>query len=547
MTDKQDATEAQSLAADLTLEEVVGQLICASVGHHSDGAYAFSDSLEATKALIQDLKLGGICYFPVGERGVEPDRIKEVCDELQDAAAKAGVLPLVTSVDQEGGLVARMQEPATRWPSAMALAAGGDWDAVREVSYMLGAQLRAVGLNQTYAPVADVNTEPRNPIIGIRSASSSPAVVAAFDHAAIRGFQQVPIASCVKHFPGHGDTQVDSHVGLPVLGANLEQWRKTEAVPFRAAIEAGVDSVMVGHLVAPGLDPSGERATFSRQIVTGLLREELGFQGVIVTDALDMAGAQLTEGGGAACVAALKAGIDQLLMPRDPRACVEAVLAAVASGELDEADLRASARRILAMKQKAEILPLGATTEHALVEDIESHHRHAASAIARSLTWRDGAHTFAAEGPVVVVAAPVPPSEGRGIEDVPAQIAAELEDRGVEAQVVALEEFVEHPDQVTGTEPVLVVHDAWRDEDVSDAILEATERGEFSAVVAARSPYDSAVVAEETPLLLTYGEIPGVGAKVAGVITGEDAPGVLPVDLPAPSGEILWTRELEEK
>ncbi|MGV8847680.1 glycoside hydrolase family 3 protein [Tessaracoccus sp.] len=528
--ESQDKTDI----AAWSIEKVVGQLFCVSVGHHVDGGYQVADSLEATSKLVREHHVGGVCYFPVGAEGSQPASIRRVIRSLQ---AEAGT-PLIISIDQEGGLVTRMREPATRWPSAMAQAAGADWDAVQRIAHLSGDELRAVGVNHVYAPVADVNTEPRNPVIGIRSPSSSPHVVAQYDRAVVFGLAEADVASCLKHFPGHGNTHVDSHAGTPLLHTSLEQWEATEAIPFMAGIAAGTDSVMVGHLRAPGLDPTGTLATFSAAIVTGLLREKLGFDGVIVTDALDMEGAQMKAGPGAMCVAALQAGIDQLLMPRNPEACIDAVVAAVAAGTLDEANLRSSATRILTLKRKLGLLErsdedaFGGTGE-----------QEAADTIARSLTWRDPGVAFALEPgvPVTVVSDPEPPSAGRGIEDVPTELARALEGQGHPTRVAGLGETVA-PD----TTCVLVIRDAWRFPNVADMVQTlCAGRSAPSCVIAARSPYDSMIVDASRPLLLTYGDIPGVARQVAAVLTGRDASGVLPIDLPEdPDGGIGWPRRL---
>lgn len=545
------------LARKMTPEETVGQLFCISVGHHSDGAYGFADGMEETTELVRRLHIGGVCYFPVGEQGATPSAIEEATRELQGAAK----VPLIISTDQEGGLVTRMREPATRWPSAMALAAGEDWERVGEAARMLGEELRAVGINQTYAPIADVNTEPRNPIIGIRSAGSAPEVVARFDQVVIESFAEVPIGSCLKHFPGHGDTHVDSHVGLPVLETTLKQWEQTEAIPFVAGIRAGADSVMVGHLVAPGLDPSGAPATFSHAIVTGLLRESLGFRGVIVTDALDMAGAHVSGGPGAACVMALKAGVDQLLMPRDPESCVRAVLEAVESGELSLEDLRASAERILRLKDKLGLLSGSLPTR--VPVDRLTNRTAAARAIRKGLTWRDGDVTFTLDmdRPLTVVYSPLPPSAGRGVEDVPRQIVEEIEHLGANGRALPLAQMLlergEASNNAAPDQVILLIRDAWANPDSAEMVRDALASDLYSAVVAARSPYDSVLVPEGLPLLLTFGDIPGVGAEVGRVLAGrQPAGGVLPIDLPrpesmedtpgaAPSSPVRWPRRLE--
>lgn len=527
-----------------SLERVVGQLFSISVGHHSDGEYGFSDTREATGELVAEHHIGGVCYFPVGDDGTQPEVIAHHLAALQECAS----VPLLTSMDQEGGLVARMREPATRWPAAMAqLAAGGTGDgafeSIRAMAAMSGEELRAAGVNHVFAPVADVNLAARNPVIGIRSASSDPQAVAQFVEASVAGFADAGIASCLKHFPGHGSTVVDSHVGLPVLDTSLEAWRAAEALPFVAGIAAGVDAVMVGHLSAPGLDPSGSPATFSSAMVTELLRDELGFAGLIVTDALDMAGAQQAAhhpddwGPGQACVMALQAGVDQLLMPRDPARCIQAVLAAVSEGTLDEQRLRTAAGRVMSLKRR---LGLG---EEAPSKNpcYREHQRRAAVALRRALTWRDPSTTMMLDPtqPVTVLHDEETGGTGRGVEDVPAQLVAALRDHGFKALQHAWD-AAPNPDGTT----VLVTRDAWRRPDARERIARLWADHGLDAVVCARSPYDSLVIPNDIPVLLSYGDLPGVAEAVADALIAGIALGTLPTDLPgaeAPS-HISWPR-----
>ncbi|OKL53762.1 hypothetical protein BSZ39_07715 [Bowdeniella nasicola] len=508
------------------LKQVVGQLFSVSVGHHADGGYKVADTVETVASLVAERHVGGICYFPAGPDGATPQRIREVVAELQAASE----VPLLIAIDQEGGLVTRMREPATRWPSAMAQAAGGDWDAVREIARMSASELRAVGALHPFTPVADVNIEPNNPVIGIRSASSSPHVVADYVRAVIAGIAEAGSASCVKHFPGHGNVAVDSHHGLPVLATSVEDWEAAEAVPFRAAIKAAVDAVMIGHLCMPAVDSSGAPATFSRPIVTDLLRGRLGYDGLVVTDALDMAGAAYPGGPGAACVAALRAGIDQLLMPRDPADCIDTVLAAVRSGELDEAQLRRSAERVVALKAK-----LAAATLTPAEHDPAAV---AAAAIGRSLTWRNPGCTFALSpgAPVTIITDELPPSVGRGVEVVPAALASELMARGHACRITALES------SDTSGARILITRDAWRFPEVA---AQVSGLEDIACAIAARSPYDAALLADDVPMLLAYGDIPGLAAALAVALTRGEATGQLPVDLPDASGQIRWPRRLE--
>jgi beta-N-acetylhexosaminidase len=259
-------------------------------------------------------------------------------------------IPLQISVDQEGGsLVARFGAPATQMPGNMALGAGRSAADARRSARVIGTELAAVGVTQDYAPVSDVNVNPNNPVIGIRSIGSDPTLVSDLVVAQVRGYHAGGVSAVAKHFPGHGDTGVDSHFGLPEVTHTREQMDAIDLPPFRAAIAAGVDTIMTAHVVLPAIDPDVP-ATMSHEILTGLLRDELGFDGLIVTDALDMGGATATYPPDVAPVRALLAGADQLLIPPQMDTAYGAVLAAVQSGQISTRRLDASVYRILLHK-----------------------------------------------------------------------------------------------------------------------------------------------------------------------------------------------------
>jgi beta-N-acetylhexosaminidase len=235
----------------------------------------------------------------------------------------------------------------------MALGATRDTRLARAAARVTGVELAAVGINQDLAPVADVNLDPRNPVIGVRSFGSRASLVASMTAAQVRGFElDAGIAATAKHFPGHGDTNIDSHTGLPVIRHTRRQWERLDAPPFRAAIEAGVDAIMTAHISVPSLDPSAVPATLSRPIVTGILRRELGFNGVVMTDSLGMAAVRDMFTDRQIAVRALKAGVDVLLNPPRIARSFNAVLNAVRSGELSRTRIDRSVRRILVLKQR---------------------------------------------------------------------------------------------------------------------------------------------------------------------------------------------------
>jgi len=268
------------------------------------------------------------------------------------ASLQAAGGPMLIAIDQEGGSVQRLTRGATPLPSAMALGAAGP-EAAGRVAEVCARELRAVGVNLNLAPVVDVNVNPTNPVIGVRSFGDSPALVAACGRAQVEAFQAAGVLAAAKHFPGHGDTQVDSHLALPVLQHDRQRLEAVELVPFRELADL-VAVVMAGHLAVPALDPSGRPATQSRPILEGLLRRELGFEGLVCGDAMEMAGAGGQEPGERA-VRAFEAGCDLVLLgtPGEyQREVARALREAVSSGRVPEARLRRSARRVRGLKRR---------------------------------------------------------------------------------------------------------------------------------------------------------------------------------------------------
>ncbi|MFF1264614.1 glycoside hydrolase family 3 protein [Streptomyces anulatus] len=349
------------IIAGMSLEEKVGQLFVMRVYGHSatDPDQADIDAnlkeigVRTAAELISTYHVGGIIYFTWAHNTRDPHQIAELSNGLQRAAlAGRSRLPLLVSTDQEHGIVCRVGEPATLLPGAMALGAGGSRSDTRRAAWIAGAELAALGVNQNYAPDADVNVNPANPVIGVRSFGSDPASVAALVAEQVKGYQGAGIASTAKHFPGHGDTSTDSHTGLPVINHTRAQWEELDAPPFRAAIRARIDSIMTAHIVVPALDPSEDPATLSRPILTGILREELGYDGVVVTDSLGMEGVRTKYGDDRVPVLALLAGVDQLLNPPNLSVAWNAVLEAVRGGEISEARVDESILRILRLKSR---------------------------------------------------------------------------------------------------------------------------------------------------------------------------------------------------
>ncbi|HEV8658996.1 MAG TPA: glycoside hydrolase family 3 N-terminal domain-containing protein [Thermoanaerobaculia bacterium] len=316
---------------------------------------------------VRDNRVGGIIWF-----------VSDVYETawLTQRLQREAKIPLLVSADLEAGIGMRFND-TTFWPSAMAIAATGEPRFAEEQGRITAREAKAIGINHILAPVADVNADPDNPVINTRSFGEDPQDVARYVTAFIKGVQSEHTLATAKHFPGHGDTHVDSHRSLPVLDVTRERLERVELIPFRAAIDAGVASIMIGHLSVPSLDPTPapvrehvdatednpygtlehetERAgtvpaTISQPIITNLLRRELHFDGLVVTDAFDMGGLVAHYDAGEAAVKAIEAGEDQILKSANTDAAIAAVKAAVRSGRISESRIDESVRRILAAK-----------------------------------------------------------------------------------------------------------------------------------------------------------------------------------------------------
>lgn len=331
--------DVDSVLSRLPLEEKVAQLVMPWIG----GQYASYDDpgSERIRRWVDSLRVGGV-IVSIGS----PLDVAARLNHLQRLAP----LPLLVASDLEGGTAFRLTG-GTAFPTNMGVGAAGQEADAYALGRLIALEGRAVGIHITFSPVADVNNNPGNPIINTRSFGEDPGLVARLVAAQVRGTQDHGMPATAKHFPGHGDTGTDSHLSLPVVQADWARLWRLELRPFRAAVEAGAELVMSAHVALPGIDSGRVRpATMVPEILTGVLRDSLGFRGLIVTDALDMGGVLGSYGEGEAAVRALLAGSDILLQPRDPEVAVRAVVAAVREGRVAEARVNASVRRLLALK-----------------------------------------------------------------------------------------------------------------------------------------------------------------------------------------------------
>ncbi|MES9543214.1 glycoside hydrolase family 3 N-terminal domain-containing protein [Actinomadura sp. NPDC000600] len=495
---------------------------------------------------------GGFIYY--GDNVADPKQLAAFSNGIQRAAAAQPLrVPATIAIDQEGGIVARVQPPATQSPGSMALAAGRRTGDARALARITGTELRAIGVNQDYAPDADVNVNPANPVIGVRSFGSDPRLVSDMVTAQIGGYRDGGVTPTAKHFPGHGDTTTDSHTGVPRIDHTRAEWERLDLPPFRAAIRHGVDSIMTAHIVVPSLDPSGDPATLSRPILTGILRDRLHYRGVVVTDALDMQGVRDKYGDENIPVLALKAGVDVLLKPPAdaqgngvfPRQ-LAAVVNAVKSGELTEKRIDESVYRILELKQRRGLFR-DPYADESKIDQVVGTPAHLAAAQRAA----DRTTTLVKNGAGIL---PLRPGArkvlvtGWGVSTT-ATLGTEIARRGA---VTTIKQTGISPGQAQIDEAVAAARD-------QDLVVAVTNRawdikeepnhngpgqmnlvkalvatGKPVVVIAVRDPYDIAWFPEATTYVATYSYTAEALRSAAKVLFGElDPRGRLPVAIPA--------------
>jgi len=352
----------QALMKPMGLRDKVAQLVL--VVSYGDVFSTKSSDYEKYRHWVADLHVGGIIVINVSQNGLVRNAEPHVMALFLNQMQKLAKTPLLVGSDFERAASMRVTG-GTRFPHSMAFGAANDLAATKYEGLIAAREARALGIHWIFAPVADVNNNPQNPIINLRSYGEDPEQVSRQVAAFIEGAHSDPdsrVLVTAKHFPGHGDTDVDSHLGLPRLEVSRERIDAMELKPFQAAIARGVDSIMTAHMVVPALEPSGMPATVSPKVLTALLRDELKFKGLIVTDAMDMQGLAMLFDSGEGSVRSIVAGADVLLMPPDPDKAIRAVVGAVEDGRISRQRLDQSVARVLAAK-----LALGLTNKKKLV------------------------------------------------------------------------------------------------------------------------------------------------------------------------------------
>lgn len=510
------ASRVATLVDAMSLEEKVGQIFMLWFQ-----GPVLSDDLTR---LIRQRHLGGVILYSVPGNIESPAQVAKLTADIQGQAAKTDKgLGLLVGVDQEGGPVARLRQGVTLFPGQMAQAATGRSDLVRQAAAITGQELRALGINVDFAPVADVNVNPANPVIGIRSFGSDPAMVARLTAAATDGYGAAGIICTPKHFPGHGDTTMDSHVGLPEVTHDAATLSRVDFPPFRASFAAKAPAVMTAHVVAPALEPRRLPATLSSRVLGGVLRGRLGFGGVIFTDSLGMGAVAASPGTPEAAVLALAAGADVLLIGADAgRPAIErdqamdAVLTAVREGRLPVSRLTDAVTRVLRLKERFGLLD--ASRLEVPAKDLDrlvgtpAHEAVARRIAARSLTALSLDKRLLPL-PATADTLVVRPQLGRPVTDTEAETAiaawsgvrhvflpADPDDAAIQDAVAQAK---------TAKAVVLLSTNALRRDGqrrLAQALAEAVSHA--LVLVAAESPYDLPVLPEAPVRLAVYGETP---------------------------------------
>ncbi len=385
-------SNVDSIISKMTLEEKVGQMITVSVENWNDEGFTIME--DEVAEIISASSVGGVILFE--ENLQDTKQIVELTTAFQNSALTSkSKLPLFISTDQEGGEVVRLKY-GTSLPGNMAIGATNNAQYANDIGGILGSELSALGINVDFAPSLDVNTNPQNPIIGLRSYSSDPNIVAKLGVQTINGIQSKNVVAVTKHFPGHGDTHTDSHTGLPTVNKSLKEIEACELVPFKSAVENDVDMIMTAHIQFPQIEKetvvsevTGNEvilpATLSKTIITDILRGKMGYNGVVTTDAMNMGAIADNFTASQACILAINAGVDMLLMPvsieneSSGKALTDLIgniKSAVKDGRIKEARINESVKRILQLKEKRGILSYKAPTVENALKVVGSQENH---------------------------------------------------------------------------------------------------------------------------------------------------------------------------
>ena len=602
-------TDIEAILSGMTLEQKVGQMMAVAfrvwkevpteeeatvenAERQEPEAVSITELNQQIRACLAKYQFGSVILF--AENCQDAEQTLRLVQDMQSANQAGGGIPMLVSIDQEGGSGTRLGF-GTSGPGNMSLAATGVPENATAMAAVYGEELRLLGIHADYAPVLDVNNNPNNPVIGVRSFSDDPETVAQYGTAFIQGLHDVGVISTLKHFPGHGNTGTDSHTGLPLIDSSYEALKAVELVPFQAAIDAGVDMVMTAHIQYPQIETetytsksTGEEiflpATMSRVILTDILRGDMGFEGVIVTDALDMAAISANFTDEDMILLPINAGVDMLMLPmmydtlsfQRMQDMTDLAVQLVRDGKISEERIDASVRRILTLKQKYSLLEqkdFTVTEEmvNAAVSGVGSEaHRNTAWEIAqKGLTLvknENGAFPISlkpGEKTLILFADSCASRAGYG--ELTKQLLEEKQALPEGAQIVVTKSTRENEDicvlAALGADHVILVHRVYNakclDPNTDDGFSSATfdkvidalhEKGKTAIVVSCQLPYDAARFPEADAMLLTYGSsvmrtvppttgagsayVPNLAAALCACFGQGEANGQLPVTLP---------------
>jgi beta-N-acetylhexosaminidase len=530
----------------LTVEEKVGQLFWFGLADNTLS--------QESAQLIKDGKVGGFIFF--ARQGNDPVQLRQLTDGLQALTFQHGrPMPgLVISVDHEGGLVQRWTSPFTTWPGNMAIGATRSEAYAEQVAAAMAQELTGIGINMNLSPDSDVNNNPANPVIGIRSFGEDPQLVAKLVTAAIKGTQSQNVAAVSKHFPGHGDTNTDSHKALPAVNKTLDQLEKVELVPFRSAIAANVDAIMSAHILFPAVATDGLPGTLSPKVLQGLLKDQLGFKGVVVTDAIDTMKA-ITDNWGLdkSLVMAINAGADAVLVTESfgkQASLYDLVLKAVKDGTIPQARLDDAVRRQLTLKSNRGLLPAEGAKAPAPVDyktvlaavDSEAHRKLALQVGSDALTLvrNKDLPLKLTDNNLVLAIGPSYAAQVTGSPDIFTALGAGLKAEHANTKEVRFDRrpSAAQLDQARQlvAQASAIVYSAYDPRDYPEQIAfikELVATGKPVIVIATGEPYDLTVLPEVKTYVAAYGyqtpNLQGVGAMVFGKASPK---GKLPVSIP---------------
>ncbi|MFC4409707.1 beta-N-acetylhexosaminidase [Chungangia koreensis] len=528
----------------MELKKQVGRLMIAG--------FKGTTMTEEIKRLIHDYHIGGVILF--GRNIGTPEEILKLTRSLQSEAKAAGYsTPLLICIDQENGVVRRLGEGTTIIPGAMLLGATGEVENARKAGFLTGKELKALGINWNLAPVVDVNNNPLNPVISVRSFGEDAEKVSAFAMESMKGMQESGIATTLKHFPGHGDTSVDSHLDLPVIAHGVDRLHEVELLPFKKCIASGADAIMTAHVYFPAFESEENTpATLSKSVITGLLRKELGFEGVITTDCMEMDAIAKGIGTVNGAVKAVEAGVDLVMVSHIHHLQEQSILKiveAVENGEMTAERITESVRRIEAMineyitweeienssdvpsfvgspehvEQMLEVYKKGITLAHGKGESIRQDDKVLLIYPTNEYATLVEDKRYATIGMAEELKKVHPNVEV--LEIIPADYAA-----SIEGAVEKAEEY----DRI-----VVLTLNAVKDPDQERLVHRLIDSGKPIDVIAIRSPYDAELFPKANRMICTY-EFTQTAFKVVSqyLVGKSEIRGKLPVTMPL--DEILF-------